>query len=92
MENGLKSSNADQGEGQYKLDRFLMRYRATPSTVTGVCPATLFMGRQLRTKLSLLHPNKTKIRSRSDNVIEKNPRSFEIGDKVSVRHYQKGKK
>lgn len=42
---------------QHKLDNFLFVYRNTPSTVTGLSPAELFLQWKPRTKLALLKPN-----------------------------------
>ena len=38
------------------LAAFLLRYRSMPHATTGVAPRTLFMGRELRTRLHLLKP------------------------------------
>ena len=40
-----------------KLSRFLITYRNTPSSTTGVSPAQLFMKRSLHTRLDLLRPS-----------------------------------
>lgn len=49
-----------QGPIQCRLDRFLLQYRVTPQTTTGLPPAELLMGRRLRTRLDLIHPDSTK--------------------------------
>ncbi|XP_054259689.1 uncharacterized protein K02A2.6-like [Macrosteles quadrilineatus] len=41
---------------QHKLDNFLFAFRNTPSTVTGVTPAELFLQWKPRTKLTMLKP------------------------------------
>ena len=38
------------------LQAFLLRYRTTPHTTTGVAPSTLMLGRDLRTQWDLLRP------------------------------------
>ena len=42
---------------QQKLIHFLLRYRSTPSMVTGMTPAELFLKRKIRTRLDLLRPS-----------------------------------
>ena len=41
----------------HKLANFLFAYRNTPHTVTGETPVSLFLKRNPRTRVSLLHPN-----------------------------------
>jgi transposase InsO family protein len=54
---------------QQKLDDFLIMYRATPSTVTGVTPTELMVGRKVRTRLSLLRPeDKIQVRPMEYNI------------------------
>ena len=93
VKRGLKSARYAGGDAQAKLDNYMMSYRSTPSTVTEVTPALLFLGRQLNSKLTLVHPNegKMKIKSLSDDQ-QKHVRRFEIGDKVKVRMYIKNQK
>ena len=38
-----------------KLSRFLLKYRITPHSSTGVAPAELLMARSLRSRLDLLN-------------------------------------
>ena len=45
------------GEVETRIARFLFHYCSTPHSSTGVSPAELLMGRQLRTHLDLLHLN-----------------------------------
>ncbi|XP_054260272.1 uncharacterized protein K02A2.6-like [Macrosteles quadrilineatus] len=77
---------------QHKLDNFLFVYRNTPSTVTGLSPAELFLQWKPRTKLTLLKPNllsvidKKKEQQRSAaNSIRGGARHFGKGDKVCVK-------
>ncbi|XP_054259325.1 uncharacterized protein K02A2.6-like [Macrosteles quadrilineatus] len=77
---------------QHKLDNFLFVYRNTPSTVTGLSPAELFLQWKPRTKLTLLKPNllsvidKKKEQQRSAaNSIRGGARHFGKGDKVWVK-------
>ena len=49
--------NKNNGETLgHKLSNFLLIYRSTPHSVTGVTPAELFLKRQLRTRLTLVKP------------------------------------
>lgn len=41
----------------HQLDNFLLTYRTTPHSTTGVPPCELLMGRSLHTHLDLLRPN-----------------------------------
>ena len=55
----FKEGFKKMGEGsiQTKLSRFLLSYRTTPHSTTGVPPAELLMKRKLRTQLDRLYPN-----------------------------------
>ena len=44
-----------EGTISCRLSRFLLSYRITPQTSTGLSPAELLMGRRLRTRLDLIH-------------------------------------
>lgn len=68
---------------QQKLDDFLITYRSTPSTATGLTPSEMILGRKLRTRLSFLRPEgKTEVKE----VFEKGIREFQAGDLVWVRN------
>ena len=53
----MKSMIKDGDSVLEKLPRLLLSYRSTPHAVTSRTPAELFMGRQLRTRLDLMHPS-----------------------------------
>ena len=60
LKNALKKHSLEKEPGQtvhQKLCSFLLTYRTTPHSTTGVSPAELFMKRQLRTRLSLIKPD-----------------------------------
>lgn len=41
------------------IDTFLINYRSTPHTITGVTPAKLLFGKDIRARLSLLQPRQS---------------------------------
>ncbi|XP_020911109.1 uncharacterized protein K02A2.6 [Exaiptasia diaphana] len=78
---------------KHRLANFLLRYRTTPHSTTGVTPAELMVKRQLRTRLSLVKPNlaqfvetkQAKQKEHKDSKLSKE-RLYEISDKVRVRN------
>jgi len=86
-----------QGPGSVedKLSRFLFKYRITPHSTTGVAPCELLMGRQLRSRLDLLHSEFTmsrRVEKRQQNQMkvhdnQKPHREFKKGDKVYARDF-----
>ena len=73
---------------EYCTLSILLTYRTTPHCTTKRTPAEL-MGRQLRTRLDLLHPSAAdriqKQRSKGESS-----RGFYVGDTVLVRDYRTG--
>ena len=55
IKRGLKMIS--QGSWEHRLARFLLTYRTTPHSTTGVSPSELMFGRQLRTRMDLLRPD-----------------------------------
>ena len=53
---GMKKMDKGTGSLMTKLQRFLLNYRTTPQTTTGVAPAELLTNRKLRTKLDFVKP------------------------------------
>ena len=90
----LTSRKEDPGSTQAKLSKFLMKYRNTPHSTTGETPATLFMGRNLRTRLDLIKPDirkhvldKQTSQAKQNGAIASNTRQLFVGQAVSVRDY-----
>ena len=77
---------------QHRLDNFLFAYRTSPHTFTDKTPAELFLGRKLRTRLSLVKPD---MKMAMQEKVEKTkcaadkrrcaPKVFSVGDRVFVR-------
>ena len=79
------------GEDVYaKVDKFLVKYKTTPHTTTGVAPANLMFGRSIRTIFDLLRPGE---------IPQPDPRlsAQSVKNRVAVkqtnqRKYHKGQK
>ena len=84
-----------EGTIDTKLARFLFSYRVTPHTTTGVSPAELLFGRQLRTQFDLLQPNFNtkvmKIQNEQKKFFDRSTkdREFNINDCVYVRNFSR---
>ena len=75
-----------------KLAHFLLGCRTTPHTATGCTPAELLMGRRIRIRLDLLHPNlSSRISEKSREADHSTRRMFETGEPVIVRDYRSRK-
>ena len=88
---GLKA--ARKGSTQTKLANFLLAYRNAPHSTTGVSPATLFRGHNLRSRLDLIKPQirATVNNKQADQAATRKtgePRKFTVGQAVSVRDYR----
>lgn len=78
------------------LQAFLLRYRTTPHTTTGISPSTLMLGRELRTRLDLLRPElrarvedkqATQSKYHNQHCTERN---LTIGAEVWARNWREG--
>ncbi|XP_049865697.1 uncharacterized protein K02A2.6-like isoform X1 [Pectinophora gossypiella] len=75
------------------IQLFLFDYRSTPQRTTGISPARLMLGRELRNRFSILRPPPL-----VDSLIDKQTQKgegrrdgyFIVGQKVMVRDYRKG--
>ena len=88
----LKSAKADAGNLQFKLAQFLLSYRSTPHSTTGLSPAELFLKRPLKTRLDLLHPSverkvlQSQANQKKSHDAHSKDRSFDIGESVWVQN------
>jgi len=90
----MRAAKNDEGVLQYKIAQFLLTYRSTPHSTTGVSPAELFLKRPLRTRFDLLRPsNSVESHVMSKQSDQKSShdnhskfRMFAIGQNVLVRN------
>ena len=57
IKESIKAMEDEPGNQANKLALFLLSHRTTSHTATGCTPAELLMGRRIRTRLDILHPN-----------------------------------
>ena len=88
---GLKSITGKSV--QEKLSKFLLKYRITPHSTTGIPPAEMLMKRRLRTKLDFLYPDVNKrVVQQQEKQKETHDNSFPIrtfkaGDLVYAENF-----
>lgn len=85
----MKKQNDNPGDMSTKISNFLMTYRSTPNVTTKETPSKLFLGRELRTKLSLLKPDLSNSIMKKKSSIEDSTRSLTEGSRVLVRDYRR---
>ena len=84
------------GSIEARVSRFLMHYRITPQTTTGISPAEMMMGRRPRSRLDLLIPNlATKMQHKQQSQKHyhdkrSRQRICEVGDRVNVKNFPTG--
>ena len=92
----LRSMHQSPKPVKEKLAKFLIAYRNTPHSTTGVSPAQLLLGRPLRTRLDLVKPSlnhkmvnqqhQQSFRAASEKG--RQCRQLEVGDSVMTRDYR----
>jgi len=94
FKNGMKKMG--EGTVETKLSRYLMRYRITPHTTTGISPAELLMKRKPRCRLDLVRPNlkshvhKKQMDQKVNHDQHAKLRTFQVGDMVYVKNFARG--
>lgn len=92
----MKAGNQDGLLLQHRLANFLITYRSTPHATTQVSPCTLFLGRNIRTRLDLVHPDIAKrvcekqSQQKESHDQHARERDFALGQIVMVRNYRSG--
>ena len=75
--------------------RFLVAYRNTPQSTTGVSPAVMMYKRPLRCHLDLLKPNNeetVQARQQLNHDVHSKDRKFQVNDTVFVENFGQGSK
>ena len=91
------SSKQDKISTHQSIANFLLTYRSTTHPTTGYTPAKLFLGRELRTKLSLIKPDaqSTVIKAQGNQKdyhdLHAKYREFYPGDAVLIKDLRKEK-
>ena len=100
----IKIAQAEKRSWKAELDKYLLTYRSTPHSTTGVSPAELLFGRKIRSKLpSLLnHRVESEVRDFDSERKEKGKRyadqkrgaresPISVGDKVLLKQHKRSK-
>ena len=96
LKTALKANVNSELTLQHRISNFLLSYRSTPHTTTGVSPASLFLHRQLRTRLDLVRPTvESRVLSKqseqkSTHDRRAQERQFFVGQTVMARNLRPG--
>ena len=101
----VKSAQLEMRPWKQELYRFLRNYRATPHTTTGVAPASLLNGYDMKIKLPQITIEEDDFQLRSRDKLEKQKMknyaerrrnikqsNVQVGDKVLLKHVLKKRK
>lgn len=81
----LRALKGNESDRDKQLSNFLLNYRRTPHSVTGLSPSFLMFNREIRTRLDLLKPFINQNNSYENTEIQ--VRNLEIGERVQCRDY-----
>ena len=94
----LKASEQSGRPLTYRLANFLLSYRTTPHGTTNCTPSSLFLKREIRTRLDLLRPDGARKVSEKQAAQKANhdahakEREYKVGDSIMARNYGRGHK
>ena len=80
----------------HRLDNFLLTYRSTPNSTTGVSPSSMLQRRHIRTRFDMLRPdskarvNQEQSRQKEGHDHRAKCREFFIGQSVMVKNLRPG--
>jgi len=89
----LKIAHSEKKNWRDELQKYLFMYCATPQSSTGVSPAELLFGRQLRSKLGNTNINDFEVRDRDGNIKKKekctqtkNEKRYRTHSKLEIKY------
>ena len=95
FKNHMKACKGSKLSIQQRIEKFLLTYQSTKHPTTGRTPASLFLGHELRTRLSLLRPNvgekvmDSQAKQKATHDVHLKFREFYPGDRVLVKDLRK---
>ena len=94
FKNHMKACKGSKLSIQQRIENFLLTYRSTKHPTTGRTPASLFLSRELQTRLSLLRPNVGEVmdsqaKQKATHNVHSKFREFYPGDRVLVKDLRK---
>ena len=96
LKQGLRASQSSRLPLACRLDNFLMTYRSTAHSTTGVSHSSLFLRRELRTRFDLLRPdtaaevNRKQLQQKAHHDRHAVARQFSVGDLVMAKNFRTG--
>ena len=99
FKNSMRAMKDENRDIDQKIANFLLAYRNIPDSTTNETPAKLFLGRKLRTRLSVIKPDiqinvsRNQMNTTFQEKRKKSSRYFDDGQSIITRDYrEKGNK
>ena len=95
FKNHLKACRGSKLSIQQRIENFLLTYRSTKHPTTGRTPASLFLGRELRTRLTLLRPSvgekvmESQSNQKATHDVQSKFREFYPGERILLKDLRK---